>query len=50
MGSFAGAIMGYLVEHAKANNYILPKVILVEPHNAACWTKHFHLLKEFYDN
>ena len=36
VGSFAGGIMGYLVEHAKAKGYTLPKVILVEPKNAAC--------------
>lgn len=36
VGSFAGAVLGYLVEDAKANRKPLPKAICVEPKNAAC--------------
>lgn len=36
VGSFAGAILGYLVEEAKANGKPVPKAICVEPKNAAC--------------
>lgn len=36
VGSFAGAVLGYLVEEAKANGKPLPKAICVEPKNAAC--------------